>query len=53
MDKKSQQQLTQNRAKKLYRPPRLTAFGKLHNIVAAGSSGTPEGMSNSMNKQRA
>jgi len=51
MDKKSQQQLTQNRAKKLYRPPRLTAFGKLHNIVAAGSSGKSEGMGGSRNRR--
>jgi hypothetical protein len=51
MDKKPQQHPAQNRAKKLYRPPMLTAYGKLHNIVAAGSSGRPEGNSNSMNRR--
>jgi len=51
MDKKSQQQPTQNRAKKYYRPPMLTAYGKLHNIVAAGSSGRPEGNGNSKNRR--
>ena len=52
MDKKPQQLPTQNKAKTPYRPPTLTAFGKLHNIVAAVSSGSSEGMSMSANKQR-
>jgi hypothetical protein len=51
MDKKSQQQPTQNKAKAPYHPPTLTTYGKLHNIVAAGSSGKPEGNSNSMNRR--
>jgi len=51
MDKKPQQQPTQNKAKAPYHPPRLTAFGKLHNIVAAGSSGKSEGMGGSRNRR--
>ena len=51
MDKKPQQLPTLSKTKALYRPPRLTAYGKLHNIVAAGSSGKSEGMSGSMNRR--
>jgi hypothetical protein len=51
MDKKPQQQPTQNKAKTPYHPPRLTAFGKLHTLVAAGTSGPPEGMSGKTNKR--
>jgi hypothetical protein len=51
MDKKTQQLPTQSKTKVPYRPPRLTAYGKLHKLVAAGSSGKSEGMSGSMNRR--
>jgi len=51
MDKKSQQQTTQNKAKAPYHPPTLPPFGKLHTLVAAGTSGAPEGMSGKPNKR--
>jgi len=51
MDRKPQQRPTQKKAKAPYHPPRLTSFGKLHTLVAAGSSGAPEGMSGKTNKR--
>ena len=51
MDKKPPQQPTQNNAKAPYHPPTLRAFGKLHTLVAAGTSGAPEGMSGKPSKR--
>ena len=51
MDRKPQQRPTQKKAKAPYHPPRLTSFGRLHTLVAAGSSGAPEGMSGKTNKR--
>jgi len=51
MHKKPHQQPTQTKAKAPYHAPTLTAFGKLHTLVAAGTSGAPEGMSGKPNKR--
>ena len=51
MFKKPQQPPAQQRVKRAYRSPRLTEYGKLHAVVAAGTSGSPEGMSGKTNKR--
>jgi hypothetical protein len=52
MFKKPQRQPAQPHAKRIYRAPRLTDFGKLHAIVAGGASGDPEGMMSMDMKKR-
>ena len=44
MNRKSGKQALPKRPRRIYQPPRLVAFGKLHSIVAAGSGTNVEGM---------